>query len=94
MYFKLHVIVSVLLALTYPGGSGSGGDAACFFRGSASSLQGVFDEDVRPSVLVPLGLMFVFSVSNAFVWVPRTTSVMRKLHVGMFAMQYSSALKV
>lgn len=79
MYFKLQMIVSVLLALTYPGGVGD----AAFFRGSAS-VQGLLDKDVRLTVLLPLASMFVFSVSNAFFWVPKTTSIMRKLHVGTF----------
>lgn len=36
------------------------------------------------AALLPLASMFVFSVSNAVVWVPGTTRVMRRLHVGMF----------
>lgn len=79
MYFKLQMVVSVLLALTYPGR----GEAA-LFRGSAS-LQGVFDEGDRLTVMLPLTMMIVSSAINAFVLVPTTIRIMWKMHVGTLA---------
>ena len=79
MYFKLQMIVSILLALTYPGGNGKG----ALFPGSAS-VQGVFGADDRLTVSLPLALMFAFSAANVVYVAPNTISTMWKLHLGMF----------
>lgn len=76
MYFKLQMIASLLLALTYPGGGAE--DAP--FRGSASA-QGLLDADNRSTVLLPLATMVVLSTANALAVVPKTISLMWKLHV-------------
>ena len=95
MYFKLQMIVSVLLALTYPGGSsaaaataaGKQGETALLFHGSAS-LQGLTfvggEGKDRFSALVPLGIMFVFSATNVLFVAPGTIRMMWKLQLGMF----------
>ncbi|CAF9927165.1 MAG: hypothetical protein ALECFALPRED_003638 [Alectoria fallacina] len=75
MYFKLQMVVSVLLALTYPGHG-----EATLFRGS-TSLQGVFDEGNCLTVMLPLMMMIVSSATNAFVLVPTTIRIMWKMHV-------------
>ena len=89
MYFKLQMIVSVLLALTYPGGSGKG----ALFPGSAS-VQGLFGgvEDHRLTVLLPLALMFAFSAVNVVYVAPQTIGTMWKLHLGMFNEEMMMAL--
>lgn len=79
MYFKLQMIASLLLALTYPGGGAE--DAP--FRGSASA-QGLLDADNRSTVLLPLATMVVLSTANALAVVPKTISLMWKLHVGTY----------
>lgn len=80
MYFKLQMVVSVLLALTYPGGDGA------LFHGSAS-VRGLFDGDGKDRVtaLLPLGMMFVFSAANVVFVAPRTIRMMWKLQLGMMA---------
>ena len=79
MYFKMQMIFSILLALTYPGGS----DKAGLFPGSAS-VQGVFGTDDRWTVSLPLALMFAFSAANVVYVAPGTISSMWKLQVGAF----------
>ena len=79
MYFKLQMIVSILLALTYPGGHAK---EATLFSGAAS-LAGVVDKDHRLTVLLPLTMMFIFSATNVVFVAPKTISTMWKLHVGM-----------
>ena len=74
----MQLLVSVLLALTYPG---DGGKGALFFHGSAS-VQGVFDKDERLSVLWPLMAMFVFSGTNVLFVAPRTISFQHKVAAG------------
>ena len=77
MYFRMQLLVSVLLALTYPGGGGKG----ALFHGSAS-VQGVFDKDEGLSVLLPLMAMFVFSGTNVLFVAPWTISFQRKVAAG------------
>ena len=77
MYFKMHMIVTVLLALTYP----RAGQAA-LVPGSASIVQGQPDGSDRLTVMLSFTAMFVFSAANAFVFVPGATSTMWKLHRG------------
>ena len=55
---------------------------AAQFPGSAS-FQGLFDEGNRWTVMLPLTMMLVLSVANAFIFVPKATSVMWKLRLGM-----------
>ena len=78
MYFKLQMIVSVLLAISYPGGDGK----ADLFRGSAS-VRGLLDGGDHLTVLLPLALMFLFSATNVLWVAPMTIKTMWKLHVGM-----------
>ena len=77
MYFRMQMLVSVLLVLTYPGGGGKG----ALFHGSAS-IQGVFDEDDRSSVLLPLMAMFVFSGTNVLLVAPKTIGFQHKVAAG------------
>ncbi|KAF6231738.1 hypothetical protein HO173_010040 [Letharia columbiana] len=74
MYFKMHMIVTMLLALTYPG---AGKTAP--FPGS-NSVQGQPDGGDRLTVMLSFTAMFVFSAANAFIFVPKATSTMWKLH--------------
>lgn len=84
MYFKLQLIVSVLLVLTYPG---NGDDVP--FRGSAS-VQGLFDTGDRLTVMLPLTMMFVFSAANVFVVAPKTIRTMwKRLHMGTLRRYFS-----
>lgn len=82
MYFELQMVASLLLALTYPGG-GIGGGTGALFRGAASA-RGVLETEDRWAVLLPLGTMLVLSTANEMVVVPKTISLMWKLHVGTF----------
>ena len=77
MYFKLQMVVSVLLALTYPGGDGK----AALFHGSAS-VCGLVDGGDHLTVLLPLTMMFLFSATNVLWVAPMTIKTMWKLHVG------------
>ncbi|MDI1492726.1 MAG: hypothetical protein OHK93_004508 [Ramalina farinacea] len=74
------MIVSILLALTYPGGRQ--GDT--LFPGSAS-VQGLFDGGDRLTILLPLTMMFVFSATNVMYVAPKTISTMWKLQLGALA---------
>ena len=78
MYFKLQMVVSILLALTYPGGDRS----AALFHGSAS-MRGLVDGGDYLTRLLPLSLMFLFSATNVLWVAPMTIKTMWKLHVGM-----------
>ena len=78
MYFKLQMLVTLLLAFTYPGGAGK----SALFHGSAS-LKGLIYEADFSTTLLPLTMMFVFSATNVLFVAPRTISTMWKLHVGM-----------
>ncbi len=71
------MIVSILLALTYPGGH----EKDALFPGSAS-VQGLFDGGDRLTVLLPLTMMFVFSATNVLYVAPKTISTMWKLQLG------------
>ena len=77
MYSKMQMIASVLLALTYPGGGGK----AALSRGSAS-VPGLIYESDRSTVMLPLTTMVVVSAANALFVIPKTVSIMWKLHVG------------
>ena len=73
----MQLLVSVLLVVTYPGGSGKG----AVFRGSGS-LQGVFEKGDRLSVLVPLMGMVVFSGMNVVFVGPRTIALQYRVVAG------------
>lgn len=84
MYFKLQMVVSLLLALTYPGGDGS----AALFHGSAS-VRGLVNGGDYLTVLLPLSMMFLFSATNVLWVAPMTIKTMWKLHVGMLRLSPS-----
>ena len=71
------MVVSVLLALTYPGEDGK----AAFFHGSAS-VRGLVDGGDYLTVLLPLTMMFLFSATNVLWVAPMTISSMWKLQLG------------
>lgn len=83
MYFKLQMITSLLLALTYPGGAIT--ETSNLFPGSAS-LKGLLDGGEHLTVLLPLTLMFVFPAINVLVLAPKTIGLMWKLQIGMFCL--------
>ena len=78
MYFKLQMVVSVLLALTYPGSDGK----AALFHGSPS-VRGLVDGGDYLTVLLPLTMMFLFSATNVLWVAPETIASMWKLQVGV-----------
>lgn len=82
MYFKLQLITSILLALTFSNTIKTGHLKTTPSSGSAS-LAGVFEPQNRQTVMAPLLMMTLFAASNVFYWTPKATSVMFKIQVGM-----------
>jgi len=75
VYFSMQTALPLIMAITYPGGSGktlTGGTAA------PSSISGVLAEQNRYTVLLPLATIFATSAANLLVVGPQTTKTMRE----------------
>lgn len=75
-YFGLQTVLPLVLALTWPGEKIASAGEAVLRR--HAGLSGVFEEENRWIVLLPIALMFGTSALNLVALGPATTKVMRE----------------